>query len=155
MEQGDSLLDHVRSACQEVTRQARYVHVDCSRIPAYAAALPLDKLVLIQVDPREAYSGSEDDLVAFVLTLDAVNFGSGYLPHLKTANDASVYFMIATALKARFQRKGPFTPDELSALEPIDCAAIFEQDYTNEACRELMDHFAKALNDLGDLILNR
>jgi hypothetical protein len=151
----DNLLDHVRSACQEVTSRARYVHIDRSRIPAYAASLPLDELLLIRVDPRDAYSGSEEDLVAFVLTLDAVNFGSGYLPNLKTASDASVYFMIATALKARFEGRGPFTPQELSTLEPRHCSEIFQQDCNNEGCRELMAHFTKALNDLGDLILTR
>src|SRR5687767_9308701 len=149
MNAGDSFLEQVRSACQQVTSQARYVHIDRSRIPSYAASLPLDELLLVQVDPREAYSGSEEDLVAFVLTLDAVNFGSGYLPYLRTDKDASVYFMIASALKSRFDEKGSFSAEELSALEPEHCADIFQQDCNNEWCCELMDHFARALNDLG------
>jgi hypothetical protein len=43
----------------------------------------------------------------------------------------------------------------LSALTTADCAAIFGQDLANEAARELMELFARALKDLGRYLLER
>lgn len=84
-----SLLGQVRTACAEVTRRARYVHANVELIPSYAASLPLMQLKWTKVDPRDDYSSTEENIIAFILTLDSINFGSGYFPHLHKPIDAS------------------------------------------------------------------
>lgn len=148
-------LGQVRAACEEVSRRARHVHIDADNIPSYAASLPVEKVAVPQLDPRDQYTGGDEDVVAFVLTLDAVNFGSGYFPHLRKRGDMSGYFTIASALRERFEREGPFTADELRLLTPQACASLFGQDLGDEARAELMGLFAAALNDLGRYLLDR
>lgn len=150
-----SLLGQIRPACEEVTSRARYVHVNVELIPSYAASLPLMQLKWTKVDPRDDYSGTEENVIAFILTLDSINFGSGYFPHLRKPADASGYFMIASALKNRFDAKGPITPQELVNLEARHCAEIFHQDLNDDSRRELMTLYSSALNDLGRFILDR
>jgi hypothetical protein len=150
-----SLLGQVRIACKKVTKKARYVRVNSKLIPSYVASLSPEELRLRTVDPRDAYLGHKDDLIAYVLTLDSINFGSGYFPHLRLTTNTSGYFAIASALKNRFDTKGPLTPQELLNLEPHDCAEIFQQDLQDDSRRELMRLFSSALNDLGSFILDR
>ncbi len=149
------LLERVRAACEEVSRRARHVHIDADKIPAYAASLPVEKVTAPQLDPRDQYAGSDEGVVAFVLTLDAVNFGSGYFPHLLKRGDTSGYFTIASALRERFESEGPFTAEELRGLTPRACASLFGQDLNDEARAELMGLFASALNDLGRYLQDR
>jgi hypothetical protein len=93
--------------------------------------------------------------VAFFLTLDAVNFGSGYFPHLRKRRGLSGYFTIASSLKDSFESRGPFSAQELTQLKAAECTRIFGQDSQNETVQELMRLFAKALNDLGRFLLER
>ena len=142
-----SVLDEVRAACQVVTERASHVRVDRARIPAYAASLPLDQARAPELDREHHYLGAPDETVAFVVTLDAVNFGSGY-------------FTVAASLKERFERDGPFEADELAGLTARDCAELFGQepdalDFDGSPRAELMGLFARALNDLGGYLLER
>jgi hypothetical protein len=84
-----------------------------------------------------------------VLTLDSVNFGSGYFPHLKKPGGMSGYFAIASALKRRFEQSGPFSVDELQRITAEDCRILFGQENDDSAIAELMRLFSRALNDLG------
>ena len=76
------LLDQVRVQSKRVSDRAKFVHIDTDRIPAYAASLPKDRLGSPDVDPGCHYLGHGCGTVAFFLTLNTVNFGSGYFPHL-------------------------------------------------------------------------
>jgi hypothetical protein len=88
-------------------------------------------------------------MAAFFLTLDSINFGSGYFPYLQKRPGMSGYFTIASCLKDRFEAQGPLSALELTRLTPEDCTRIFEQHPDNKPIGELMRLFAKALNDLG------
>lgn len=101
-----------------------------------------------QLDPDVHFSGDEDATAAFVVTLDAINFGSGYFPHLRRRDGRSGYFHVARALTERFQEWGPYSAGELERLRPADCAAVFGQPEAGPA-GELMTLFAAALNALG------
>ena len=154
------ILNQVRAACAEVAARARHVRIDRERIPAYAAALPLEQARAPELDTRHHYLGDPADTVAFFLTLDAINFGSGYFPHLRKRAGLSGYFTVATSLKERFERQGPFAADELARLTARDCAALFGQgpdgpDFDGSPRAELMGLFARALNDLGRYLLER
>ena len=149
------LLDGIRSACREVVAKASYVHIDETRIKSYAASLPLEGYKSPQIDRRYHYIGNAQDTVAYILTLDAVNFGSGYFPLLLKRPNLSGYFTIASSLKDRFENQGAFSASELSNLTAEDCAAVFGQEMDGGPRNELMELFASALNDLGHYLLER
>jgi hypothetical protein len=148
------LLDQVRAATREVAARATYVHIEERSIPAYVASLPIAQASSPQLDPRYHYFGHPSEIVAYILTLDAINFGSGYFPHIQKRSNLSGYFTVAACLKERFERRGAFTAHQLSRLTAKDCAEIFGQTLDTEPVRELMSLFASALNDLGKYLFN-
>jgi hypothetical protein len=149
------VLDRVRAAAQEVAARANYVRIDESSIPAYAASLPVEQASSPKLDPCHHYLGDPREIVAYILTLNAINFGSGYFPYLQKRPRLSGYFTVATCLKERFEMQGAFTARELSRLTPENCADIFEQDLTKEPVRELMELFTSAWNELGRHLIAR
>jgi hypothetical protein len=150
-----SLTDQVRAACAIVAERATHVHVQRDRIHAYAASLPLDQLARPEHDPRSHYLGHGDDTVAFFLTLDAINFGSGYFPHLDKRPGMSGYFTIASSLNDHYRAHGPLSARALTQLAADDCARIFGQSLDKPPIRELMQLFTDALRDLGRYVLER
>lgn len=148
------VLDEVRAACATVAARARYVQIEEARIAPYAASLPLDRVASPEHDPRAHYLGHGDDTVAFFLTLDAVNFGSGYFPQLRKRPGMSGYFTVATALTEHFRAAGPITAEHLAEATADACAAIFGQDPASAPAMELMELFARAWRDLGRFLLD-
>ena len=149
------LIEGVRTACAHVACQATHVQIDLDRLPAYAASLPLEQIAQPEHDPHSHYLGHGDDTVAFFVTLDAINFGSGYFPRLRKRPGMSGYFTIATSLKDHYAACGPLSAPDLAHLAAQDCARMFGQDLTDAPVRELMQRFATALNDLGHYLLAR
>jgi hypothetical protein len=150
-----SLLERVRTTCKAVAERASFVHVDRDRVSPYAASLPLEQALFPEPDPVHHYLDHGDDTVAFVVTLDAINFGSGYFPHLRKRPGMSGYFTIASSLTDYYREHGALSARELERLTVGDCVGIFGQDPGNEPVRELMQLFATALNDLGRYLLAR
>lgn len=148
------VLDRVRAAAKAVVAKATHVHIDSDRLPSYAASLPLEQANSPQLDPQYHYLGHPAQTVAYILTLDAINFGSGYFPHIRKRSNLSGYFTIASCLKERFETHGAFSADELSRLTAKDCAATFRQNLDEAPASELMVLFASALNDLGQYLLD-
>jgi hypothetical protein len=138
-------MDELREACAQVAQRARSVRIDYDRIPAYAASLPL---------PSPAGPGSADatpgttreQRAAYWLTLDAINFGSGWFPTLRKRAGSSGYHTISAGLEERFQRHGPWSAEELRTLQAKEIAAVTGQD----PAHELMALFAVSLRDLGE-----
>lgn len=149
----ESLFDAVRAGCREVARRSRHVHIEEGSIARYAASLPLARATCPAHDPVTHYLGHGEETVAFFLILDAINFGSGYFPHLRKRPGLSGYFTIAAGLNDRFRNHGPFTPQELVHLDGEGLAFVFGQERLNGPVRELMQLFANALRDLGYYLL--
>ncbi|MBA2521686.1 MAG: hypothetical protein H0V24_18675 [Chloroflexia bacterium] len=147
-----TLPETVRASCRAVADAAQHVRINHDRLAAYAALLSGDGLPTPTYDLAYHFRGSPADTIAFVLTLDSINFGSGYFPHLKKRPGHSGYFTIAAALTDRFNASGPFSAAELSVLTRSDCAVLFAQHQDNPVAMELMGHFACALNDLGHFV---
>ena len=147
--------DQIRQSCSKVARRARHVTIDVEKIAAYAASLPVKKAAAPQLDPYCHYLGRQKDTVSFLLALDTVNFGSGYFPHLHKRPGMSGYFTTAASLNDYYKNYGPLSAAQLSDLTCDDCTQIFNQDPANPIIKELMQHFATALNDLGRLLLKR
>jgi len=148
-------IEDVRNTAREVAAEAEYVRIGLSGLESYAKSLPLDRIQAPELDTLHHYTGRPVDTVAFILTLDAVNFGSGYFPHLRKRPGLSGYFTVATSLTESFRARGPFHAEELSRITAEGCAAIFGQVMDGSPASELMGLFAKAWNDLGQYLLAR
>lgn len=139
------LLNQLRSACADVAAQAEHVRIEEDRIPAYMGTLPIDPPGE-GPDPRtHVTEGTREELAAFWLTLDAINFGSGWFPTLRKRDGRSGYFTIAIGVRERFAAHGPWSAAELARIDPAEIAVALGQDPRHE----LMALFATSLNDLG------
>ena len=79
----DSVAERVRSACAWVAGRARFVQIEEKELPAYAAALPR-AVEAHPPDPATDLVEADDEArAAFVLCLDAINFGSGWWPTIR------------------------------------------------------------------------
>lgn len=134
------VLTQLRDASATVAERAQYVRVNHEVIPAYAASLP-------DPPPTGQADGGRSD-AAFWLTLDAINFGSGWFPTLRKRAGESGYRTVQAGLRRRFETEGRWSADELQRITPQAIADTLSQDPDHE----LMRLFARSLNDLGDHI---
>ncbi len=139
----------VRASCAQVARAAELVEIIEDRIDGYAAELAAAPLPATD-DPARRPHGGAEATCAYVLALDAVNFGSGWFPRLHKPSDVSGYFVIAGALEGI----GPITVDWLAGAEPNAIAALLGQD-GNAAAATFVAEVTGALGDLGQLLLER
>ena len=146
-------LDAVRASCAAVAERARFVRIDDAALAGWVAAHG-DAVPRAGPDPAHHRLGEADATLAYVLTLDAINFGSGWFPHLRKRPGLSGYFTVATCLRERFERVGPWSPAELRRMDADACAALLEQ-ADRPAVRPLLELFARSLRDLGALVDER
>jgi putative queuosine salvage protein len=140
------LLDEVRRSCAAIAADARHVRIDLDRVGAIEPG-PEPAL-----DPERHYlEGTREQVAAYLLTLDAVNFGSGWFPTLRKRPGSSGYYTVAWALADHFREHGPWSADELRELEAPEVARVLGQD----PAHELMDLCARALRDLGEFLGER
>jgi len=149
-----SLFDTLRERAAEVVRRARWLRLDPEQADALAGRLLADGLAQGELDPAHHHLGSPEATLAYVVTLDAVNFGSGWFPHLRKRPGQSGYLTIASALRDRFERSGPWSAAELAGLSAADVARALGQAPAGGPAMELMEHFAASLRDLGRLLAN-
>jgi hypothetical protein len=143
------VLERIREACAAVVARARCVRIDAARLRALAADLARTPAPASHLDPAHQDLGGEAATLAYVVTLDAINFGSGWFPHLRKRDGLSGYFTIAGGLRERFERKGAWSAAELCALGADELALLFGQDPRLPEAAELMGLFARALHELG------
>ncbi len=147
------VLDAVRSECRRVAEQAARVRIVTSRLDGYLDLL--GDAFALQMEPGIHFRGEQEQTVAFFLTLDSVNFGSGYFPAILSDPKRSGYRTVAAALTGRFNADGPLSAEELRTMTPASCARLFGLDPSNAAALELAGLFARALADLGRFLLDR
>jgi Potential Queuosine, Q, salvage protein family len=139
------VLTQLRSACAEIAMRAQHVRVEPQRTAAYIGTLPVDPPEAEPDPEAHLTEGTREELTAFWLTLDAINFGSGWFPTLRKRDGRSGYYTVATGVKDRFASDGPWTADELAHVDASEVAKTLGQDTDHE----LMALFARSLNDLG------
>jgi len=136
------------------------VRASCAQIAAHARSVSIDLDALAGVEPgpppaldpvRHYLEGSRAEVAAYLLTLDAVNFGSGWFPTLRKRAGSSGYFTVAWALADRFRAHGPWTPAQLRALRTDEVAETLGQPRDHE----LMALYAQALRALGRFLGER
>jgi hypothetical protein len=145
-----SLLDEVRRNCSAVAASARAVTIDldaAEAIEALARQSLEDDHAGGAVPPERSLpaAGSREEAAAFWLTLDAINFGSGWFPTLRKRPGRSGYFTVESSLADQFREHGPWSAAELRRLDAGAVAAVLGQ----EPSHELMALYAEALRDLG------
>ena len=143
----DPLFARIRDSCAEVAASARRVAID------HAAIEPCAKTLAPHIAPLAHTAahhllGRGDDTLAFFVILDAINFGSGWSPHL-TKDGGSGYFTVAKRLTQHCAAHGIPSAAELARWSAQDCTRMFAQDPANPDVQELMRLFAQALNVLG------
>src|SRR2546430_1584950 len=80
-------------------------------------------------DRRRHYlEGSREDVAAYLLTLDAINFGSGWFPTVRKRPGCSGYYTVASALADKFRAGGPWSAEELRELDAPAVARVLEQE---------------------------
>ncbi len=136
-------LTQLRAACAEVAARAEYVAINLDALTPYAASLPAPEPTR---DTHHPLPGPREDQIAHWITLEAVNFGSGWFPTLRKRPGRSGYFTIAEGLSDRFRCKGSWTARELAKISTAAVAQTLGQDPGHE----LMELFTRSLRDLGD-----
>ena len=91
------IFDDIRAACARVASEASHVHIVAPALESYASTLTADQLRVLEDDPAHKRLGSDEASAAYVISLDAINFGSGYFPALRKREGMSGYHTIATA----------------------------------------------------------
>ena len=135
------LCDRVRENAAAIAVAAHHVSIDLDRLGAIEAGPPP------VLDPERHYlEGSRADVAAYLLTLDAINFGSGWFPTLRKRPGCSGYYTIAWALADRFRAEGPWSNDELRRMDDDTIADVLGQ----ERGHELMRLYTEALRQLGE-----
>ena len=122
--------------------------IDDAAIAPYAATLldPPSRAEEHGLDPAaHVVEGDRELRAAFVICLNAINFGSGWWPTIRKRPGHSGYFTIAAGLTDRFRDSGPWSAEELAELRPADVAEVVGQDPEHP----LMTHFAASLRDVG------
>jgi hypothetical protein len=133
------LIDEIRAAAARVAEHARHVRIAEDAIEPYAATLPSES------PPAPDLEGASlEDRAAFSLTLNAINFGSGWFPTLRKAPGMSGFRTVEAGLRAH----GPWSANELAAMTREEIAATVGQDPEHE----LMGHFATHLRELGERV---
>lgn len=138
----------MRAACARVSERARFVTIDSEALERYAETLPVSEVRALE-GPRLPDAADPETRCAFVLTLDAVNFGSGYFPHLAKRPGHSGYRTVEASLLDRFAVAGPLSCEELGSASAESCARLFAQDLSGAPIAELMELFARAWRDLA------
>ena len=139
------VLTDLRSACARIADRAAYVRIDPERASAYIGTLPVGAPSPGPDPDAHLTEGTREELAAFWLTLDAINFGSGWFPTLCKRDGRSGYFTVATGVRDRFATHGPWSAGELAGIDAGEVARVLGQDPDHE----LVALFARSLNDLG------
>ena len=146
-------LDEIRLAARAVMARAVSLRADLDRLDALADELDPSVPGPAPPDPSAQPFGDPETTAAFVLTLDSINFGSGWFPLLVKRAGFSGYFTLATALREHFDRSGPWSAPELCQLDAARLGQVLGQARAPTAVQELLELFAGALRDLGRWLL--
>lgn len=145
-------LECVRERTARVAARARFVRIDPEGLETYARALADEPLAADAVDVLPGGSHDDETRAAFVLSLDAINFGSGWFPVLRKRAGCSGYRTIEAAVIERFETVGPWTAAQIASIEAAAVADWLGQPRPPSPVDDLMELFARALRDLGNRV---
>ncbi len=142
-----ALPDELRSACAWVAARSTMVRVLDEPLRPYALQLAAAASGAEPASTRHPPAPADrETTAAFWLTLDAVNFGSGWFPTLRKRDQPTGYRTIAAGINKRFAADGRWTAPQLTELTAQELARWLDQD----PAHELIGLMAASLRDLGD-----
>ena len=144
------VFDEIRAACETVTERARFVRIDAGGLEAFADRLAATEWPSSSLDPAHHFLGEERETLAFVIALDAINFGSGWFPFLKKRPGMSGYRTIASGVKEFVESEGAPDGPALRSMTAARMARMLGQEDGPPESAELMALFARAWRDLGE-----
>jgi hypothetical protein len=147
-----SVFDEIRSSCEYLAGRAEFVQINHSFLPEYSRNLPVEVALNPVMETENHFCGDAKATLAYFITLDSINFGSGYFGSLRLDQGKTGYFTVASRLKAESTRVGGFSAAWLRAVDVAACCRIFDQNPENALVAELMRLFAEGLNELGRLL---
>src|SRR3954451_5730818 len=145
-----ALCDDVREHCANVAAGARWVAIDEAKLGAYDLDGPPPEPDALDPE-RHFLEGEPGDVAAYMLILDAINFGSGWFPLLRKRPFSSGYYTVAWSLADHVRAEGVPDNEQLRAMTTDRIAAILGQDPS----LELMLLYAQALRELGRFLDDR
>lgn len=142
-----SLPDEVRAACAWVAELTRSVRIEEEKIAEYAEEL----VDAAGSAPEQGVPSTTnpEDAAAFAICMNAINFGSGWWPTIRKRPGHSGYATMAAGVSERFADAGPWSAEELVAINAGEVATVVGQ----ELDHPLMEQFAAALRDVGAHLL--
>jgi hypothetical protein len=146
------LFDRIRRACGTVAERARQVRIVPEGLDRLAETIgPEDPPLL----PEEQPEGDPEAIATEVVVWNMVNFGSGWFPDLRKRPGLSGARSLAQAFHDHVVAAG--APPDAGWLAQVDarqCAELFGQPHPGPV-DGLMELFARAWRDLGNLLLDR
>lgn len=134
------LCDRVRENAAELAANAAHVRIDLDRMGQIEPGHPP------VLDPERHYlEGSREDVARYLLTLDAINFGSGWFPTLRKRPGCSGYYTVSWALADLWRAGGAWSNEQLRRMDAATVAGVLGQ----EPGHELMGLYAAALRQLA------
>jgi hypothetical protein len=130
------------------------VGIDPERLRAFTLEL-LETPPDAADDPAHHRRRTDAETLAYVLTLDAINFGSGWFPSLRKRPGCSGYFTVALAFADRFDAAGAWSAAELRGIDREELAEILGQDPSAPEVAALLELYARALRELGTFLEER
>jgi len=122
--------------------RGRFVRIDEGAVAGYAAGLEQAPAA----EEEAPFAAEPEVAAAFAICMNTINFGSGWWPTIRKRPGDSGYATMTAGVSERFEAEGPWTPEELVAMEPAAIAAVLGQDDGHP----LMRQFAAALRDVGE-----
>jgi hypothetical protein len=145
----------IRRSCAEVARRAQWVRIDAGGLVRFAREIPVGELGSASGTSYPDLGGDPERIAAFVICLDAINFGSGWFPQLVKPEGRSGYRTVEAALSQHFSARGGFSADELCAVDTACMTALLGQAGAGPDVPELMALYAQAWRELGALVTGR
>lgn len=149
-----TLPGQVRAAAAAVAQRSGHVTIDVDRLRRYVDELPVASICHPRLEPGALPVGDATDTVHWVMTVNAVNFGSGFFPLLQKRPGLSGSRTVFASLLERFEGSGPLTVDDLRRATAAGCSDLFCQPADGPA-HELMAWFATAWQALGRALAER
>ncbi len=149
------IFDQIREGFRFVAARSSHVHICEDRLNEYAVSLQPRPPSNTLDEAHHYVTQDPEALAAYILILEAVNFGSGFEEALVAEGwpriDNSLYYTVSTALKASFDTYGPWTTQVLKQVTVEDMHAVFMLPKARMG-QALASLFAASLNELGQFI---
>ena len=150
-----NIFERIRNGFGFVAERADHVRINEIALKEFTLSLP-NAMPENVFDDQHHFIGDAEQTAAYVLTLDAMNFGSGFEPELVAEGweriDDSLYFTIATHLKSHFEMHGIINSDSMQLIGINDIIDMLKLNKDGAYSFEFARLIAMSLRDLGQMI---